>query len=626
MYLDRYHVTHRSLSPLKEAGLRSFKTNVFDNIKSDVCRAILGVVQKEREGADVDRKRLSTCVQVFEAMGMGAMDVYEDNFEAQLLKATREYYKGEAQKWIEADSTPEYLRKAERALDEESRRIKCYLNPTTGPKLMRVVEEELLKMYETALLHKENGGCRALLREDKNVDLKRMCELFSRPGVPDGLVPMADMVKDHIQDMGLSVVSQREAAVKDSGKKPNPNDPAFVNALLKLHHKYRKLITEEFASRPLFEKAMKNAFEVFVNRNMGKHSNAELLSNYCDRILKTGGAKLTDEVIEAKLKDIVRLFNYLIDKDLFADTYRVQLANRLLNGRCKSDNAERAMIQKLKLQCGAQFTSSMEGMLNDLNIAADHVRAFKTYLDKNHVNLEIPRFETRVLTTGFWPAYPDVKVVLPEKMGACASKFTKWYASATSHRALKFTYSLGNAIVRGQFKKWYDMEVTTMQAVVLLNLNEYGDGAVPFQALQKKTGLSDDHLKRAIHSFACGKYRILLKTNPKSRSIKATDKFKINPKFSVPTRRIRVPMASLNTTRDKKRVTEDRSIAIEAAIVRIMKARRVLEHPELMTEVLRQLSFFKPNAKVVKQRIEHLIDREYLERDKTQSNTYHYLA
>ncbi|KAE9208405.1 hypothetical protein PF004_g16772, partial [Phytophthora fragariae] len=70
----------------------------------------------------------------------------------------------------------------------------------------------------------------------------------------------------------------------------------------------------------------------------------------------------------------------------------------------------------------------------------------------------------------------------------------------------------------------------------------------------------------------------------------------------------------------------DRSIAIEAAIVRIMKARKTLQHQQLISEVLSQLAFFKPNLKVIKRRIEALIDREYLERDPDQANTYRYLA
>jgi Cullin protein neddylation domain len=59
-------------------------------------------------------------------------------------------------------------------------------------------------------------------------------------------------------------------------------------------------------------------------------------------------------------------------------------------------------------------------------------------------------------------------------------------------------------------------------------------------------------------------------------------------------------------------------LQIEAAIVRIMKARRVLDHNSIVTEVTRQLSArFLPNPTVIKKRIESLIEREFLERDTT---------
>lgn len=66
---------------------------------------------------------------------------------------------------------------------------------------------------------------------------------------------------------------------------------------------------------------LKEAFEVFVNKDIGNTTTAELLSTFCDNIMKTGGDKLEGE-IDQNLDKIVMLFSYLSDKDMFAEFYR----------------------------------------------------------------------------------------------------------------------------------------------------------------------------------------------------------------------------------------------------------------------------------------------------------------
>ena len=141
-------------------------------------------------------------------------------------------------------------------------------------------------------------------------------------------------------------------------------------------------------------------------------------------------------------------------------------------------------------------------------------------------------FTVQVLTTGFWPTYKQVQVALPAEFTSCQSIFTSYYDSITSHRKLKWMYTLGTAAVKGHYAKTYDFQVTTLQAVTMLVFN-HKTGDVPFTDLRAAVNVDEDIMKRLLHSLSCGKYHVLKKT-PSGRTISTSDTFRFNDAFVCP--------------------------------------------------------------------------------------------
>ena len=109
MYLDRYYVKHHSLPTLDVAGLKHFKTLVYNEVKKDVVNAMIALIDAERDQALIDRALVKNTVELLEAMGMGSLDAYVTDFEDQLLASTKEYYARKSQEWVESDDAPAYL-------------------------------------------------------------------------------------------------------------------------------------------------------------------------------------------------------------------------------------------------------------------------------------------------------------------------------------------------------------------------------------------------------------------------------------------------------------------------------------------------------------------------------------
>jgi len=624
-YLDRYYVKLQSVDPLHNRGFSIFHQLVFEEVKKDTRSAILRVVNLERQGDGIDQDLVKGVIDMFIDLGLGSLNAYNTEFEEYFLPATRDYFVRQASGWISEDSFPEYLRKAEVALIAEEQRVTNYLHRSTQPKLKHEVIQALLAQPQAQLLEKDTAVV-YLLDNDKREDLARMHRMFTL--VDNGLNPIAQAFRSYVTDRGNKIVDERIDQAKQMASKSEAlGDPSFIQTLLDLHDTFKGIVQECFSQDSLFQKSLKEAFEVFINRDIGKFSFAALMSAFCDRILKKSGERLLDDQVELLLTKMVELFSFLSDKDLFAEIYRNQLSKRLLYETSASEDAEKSMIAKLKMKCGAQFTSKLEGMITDLSLASELQKDFREHceqLPEGKSALGGIDFNVTVLTTGFWPSYQAQDANLCPEMQKAIQVFHNFYNGRTQHRRLQWIHSLGQATIAAKLSgRRHDLIVNSYQALILLLYVR--DETHDLGFIQNATGLDAAMTKKLVATLSVSKYKILIKSGD-AKTIEDDATFTPNDGFSCPHRKIKIPPPVAEETHNKERVEEDRSIAIEAAIVRIMKMRKQLSHQQLVTEVLTQLSFFKPNPKLIKQRIEHLIEREYLERDPNQASMYRYLA
>lgn len=115
---------------------------------------------------------------------------------------------------------------------------------------------------------------------------------------------------------------------------------------------------------------------------------------------------------------------------------------------------------------------------------------------------------------------------------------------------------------------------------------------------------------------------------PRNAKITAKHQFKINTKYS--NKRTKVSLYDIQPTSNKEEKKEDedleehRKMHLQAAIMRIMKARKQLSHKKLMEETRKAIeNRFNPSVAFVKKCIDILADKGMLERDaKKQEYTY----
>lgn len=667
----------KEVYPVQILCLLTWKQGIFDKIKDRLNRDLLEQIRRDREGERIEQNLVQGVISSLLRLGTvnpnKSLKIYKEDFEEVYVKNTKEYYGIESSNYIAGNGVSAYMKKAEARLAEEEQRVKRFLDSSSFDRVVETCNATMVAAHKDKLLNE----CEGMLREEKRDDLLRMYRLLKR--IPDGIDPMAAIVQEYITGVGMSAVkdlhgsgqldseledakesslnptrrragdgegdeekpatpasSTRDAQTKekekDEGEGVKPEVDAsqlYVETLLKVHHAYHEVVQTAFENDAKFIGALDKACHRIVNDNAvakDTSKSPELIAKYTDFLLKKGNHHLDENELEQKLAQVITVFKYVDDKDVFQEFYAKFLTKRLINNTSVSDDSEKYMIAGLKQTCGFGYAAKLQRMFNDIQLSVELNDKFRDYQKQNSLKLGIDA-NVLVLTSGSWPLFGQrSNFTLNPQLSECMEAFQRFYDSLHHGRRLTWLHHLAKGDMRMMYtKKRYEFNASCFQMGVLLLFNKPDEGG-PLRLTEKEiatqTSLEGNELRATIKSLL--QSRIL-------RRDESDGTFALNLKFM--SKRIRFKLAAAVIPKEnaaqnaaaRKAVLEDRKVFLQAAIVRIMKARKQLRHNELVAEVIAQSrSRFQPNVQMIKRCIEQLIEKEYMQRG--DGDSYSYLA
>lgn len=613
-YLDRsFLLNAKDLPQLEDLGIQEFRHIVLtktkgsngmrfgDKVVSGMCDLVQFDRTRQDEMFDADLLRDSTLM-------LHVFGIYTKTFEPIFQRRSGEFLVSFAEE--RADSSMcEYISSCENLLVRESTRCEKFnFDSTTKRALLDAAHSIIIEQRSSILL--DPAGIGKLIDDGATSSLKALYELLILSEIKNDLKPPFE---SYIRSAGAVIIRDKER-VDD-----------MVVRLLELKRSLDLIIRDAFKKDETFSYSLREAFGNFINDRKntaiwGGNSSkvGEMTAKYMDLLLRQGlkgvpqslAADAKDREISERqgeastgdqdaelnwqLEQALELFRFIEGKDVFEAFYKKDLARRLLLARSASQDAERNMLAKLKEECGNSFTHNLEQMFKDQALVPEQMKSYNAWVESTHKPGRLG-LSVSVLSAAAWPTYPDVEVTVPPEVTRQIETFDRYYKQRHTGRRLTWKHSLAHSVVTARFAKGAPKEISisAFQAIVLLLFNDLEPaGFLSYRTIKATTGLVDVELQRTLQSLACAQYRVLTK-HPKGREVNETDTFTVNMAFTHPKVKFKINQVQLKETKEEnqetlERVHQDRQYETQAAIVRIMKSRKTMNHANLVAEVIEQ--------------------------------------
>lgn len=669
-YLQEKFIPKYQLSTVKGLGYQVFKESFVENTDffEQLQRNILDTIKNDRHGNMIDKTLLRNVIATLkdlgrhvvykrgtiragfeppqitgsrktnqatddEAKSISSLEVYEKYFQEKFLQESEKFFIEEAQKTAAPGSPLEYLKIAEKKFNEEMERANFYIDVSTKRPLIDAFIFAYIISQSQDIVEMVDSGLRMLFNEGDFQNTKKIMSLFHQNKLAQE--KFDDVFYDY-EKKGLEVTLKNE--VREGAEK---EQFGMIKGLIQYRKRCLKALKlfhdiEGDASRVKVVK-VDDIYEREINAN--KKLVMEL-NSYLDFNFREGFRSLQDQEIEGKLDEVMDIFKYIRDRDVFEKGYSFFLSKRLLQIKNLNQDNEKAFMGKLRQECGNHYTSKVETMLTDINLSKDFYDEFKQHVKSLQENSDqivkeslsfAELFDVKVLTQVNWPNVVPKLYQLPEEVKSWTTYFDGYYSNKYPGRKLIWILSLGNSELRSTLGgKKKEFLVSSIQMMVLLLFN--GTNTVKIDEIIARTKVPFEDIEMHLAGLLAVQ---VLKKDGEGKDVKESDTLIVNEKFVHKEYRVRVP-ATKKKREDMSgevdslihRAEGERKLKIEACIVRIMKSRRTLKNTDLISEVMKMSNIyqFKPETKLIKVAIEGLIDKEYLARDQSDRNVYNYIS
>lgn len=205
-------------------------------------------------------------------------------------------------------------------------------------------------------------------------------------------------------------------------------------------------------------------------------------------------------------------------RDAFLKHYARYLSGRLLNATSINNEAEKQLLEKLRLEWGHVAVMKINSMLHDIDTSKDINQQFQSYLVNTKTSFSV-QVMIQVLTQGCWPESEISKMRIPQTMQPIKDVFETFYRSKYQGKVLNWLMSLGDAELNANYDKKYSVVVSNYQFAILDLFNK--KNSYSFEELKTQLEMNEHDLSAHL-IIMCTKVPLLskeIKTNKVKNSL-----------------------------------------------------------------------------------------------------------